>query len=59
MKRCAASEQIVPIPLVPRVAVVEGDLAVVSIAPQVQRIRDTVRVANVQYAVRFEGKRNR
>jgi len=57
MKRGAASEQKVPIPLEPRVAVVEVDLAVVSVAPQVQRIRDTVRVANVQYAIWFMSKK--
>lgn len=51
MKRAAASEQIVVIPLIPRLAVVEVDLALISIAPQIQRIRDAVRVANAQCAI--------
>lgn len=51
MKRAAASKQTVMIPLIPRLAVVQVDLTVIGIAPQVQRIRNAVRVACAQCAI--------
>lgn len=47
MKRVAASEQTVPIPPVVEVAVVQVELPIVGVAPEVERLRVAVGVAYI------------
>jgi hypothetical protein len=51
MKRVAAREHTVLIPLVVRLAIVQVQLPIINIAPEIQRLRVAVHVANMQHTI--------